>query len=80
MKWLTLENADATATGKQHAYIHKVCMTPYIREKYDGNISLCGRSCCINEDELRVSYNDLESEPLNESKACKLCLKIMKET
>jgi len=80
MKWLTLENAEATAVGKQHAYIHKVCKTPYIHEEYDGNISLCGRSCCINEDELRVAYNELESEPLDETKACKLCLKKTKAT
>lgn len=75
MKWLQVENSGATAMLKQHAYIHHVCRVPYIGEKYDGNISLCKRSSVINEDELRIAYNDLDSEPLNESKACKICLK-----
>lgn len=74
MKWLEADNDSGTKT-KQHAYIHHVCMAPYTREKYDGNISLCRRSSVINEDELRTSYNDLEFEPLNESNACKICLK-----
>lgn len=80
MKWLRLENAEATATLKQHAYIHKVCKIPYTREDYDGNISLCGRSSCVNENELRVSYNDLEDEPLDKSNVCKICLKKAKAT
>lgn len=76
MKWLRLENAEATATLKQHAYIPHVCKAPWTHEKYDGNISLCGRSSCINEDELRTAYDEMESEPLDENKACKICLKL----
>lgn len=75
LKWLQVSNADDTATLKQHAYVHKVCKVQYTGEKYNGNISLCGRSSVINEDELRISIEELDSEPLNESGACKLCLK-----
>lgn len=75
MKWLQVSNSDDTATLKQHAYVHHVCKVRYTGEKYDGNISLCKRSSVINEDELRISYNELDSEPLNEKEACKICLK-----
>lgn len=75
MKWLQVDNHDGTQTLKQHCYIHKVCKVPYTREQYAGNVSLCDRSSVINEDELRISYDYLDSEPLSEKEACKICLR-----
>ncbi len=79
MKWLTLENAEASATLKQHVFIHKAYKKPYINEEYDGNISLCGKISCVNEDELRVSFDELEEETMNDKTACKICMKKIKE-
>lgn len=75
VKWLSVSNANDTATLKQHAYIHHVCKVRYTDEKYNGNLSLCKRSSVINEDELRISIEGLENETPNESKACKICMK-----
>lgn len=79
MKWLQLDNEFATATGKQHCYIHKVCKIPILEDEYDGNISLCERAQVIDEDETRIPYVNLDYETLDESKACKICLKKFKE-
>lgn len=76
LKWLQLDNAFDTATLKQHAFIPKIRKRRFTHEEYIGNISLCGRIVCGNEDEEIERFDLIESEPLNTVKACKTCLKL----
>ena len=78
IKWCTLENADATATLKQHGYIKKQRSTAWTGELYEGNSQLCNhRGFCSEDGESAMNFNDIEyytKEP--QSWACKKCLKI----
>lgn len=42
IKWFTPDSYDGERTLSQHAFVHKERKT-YLGEKYDGNISLCGK-------------------------------------
>lgn len=78
IKWCTLENADATATLKQHGYIRKKRTAPSIGEEYEGNAQLCSqRGYCSEDGELAMKFDEIEyysSEP--HTGACKRCVKI----
>lgn len=78
IKWLTLANAEDTATLKQHAFIEKVRLTPIIREEYSGNKMLCSRGGCSSDGDSYDHFDLLEDEGFNEAKACKTCIKISK--
>lgn len=73
--WNTSENSDATRSLKQHAFIHKTRKAKYIGEQYNGNISLCGKICISEDGERSCEITVIDSERLEESKACKVCLK-----
>jgi len=78
IKWLRLENADATATMKQHGYIKKTKQKPYSDETYEGNAQLCRQSGYCSEDgESAMPFDEIDGykdEP--SASACKKCLKI----
>jgi hypothetical protein len=75
-KWLRLENAEATATLKQHLYVPTDRKTRFIGSVYSGNKAACDRMAGVmNEEEEFVNYNDLDGEPLDEINVCKRCLK-----
>lgn len=81
--WNTSENYDATRVSKQHAFKSSPCqeraMGIPIGERYEGNISLCGKLSIINESESKVHLNEIDSEPLNIDKCCKKCKKILEK-
>lgn len=79
MKWFTLDSYDGERTLKQHCYVAKERIRRYTREKYAGNISLCGMSGVGNEDEEYEPYEAIISEAVSET-ACKKCIKIFSET
>jgi len=78
IKWCTLENADATATLKQHGYIKKTRKMPWTGEPYNGNAQLCNkRGFCSDDGETALNFDKIEyfqSKPSDG--ACKKCLKI----
>ena len=78
IKWMALENADATATLKQHGYIKTVRKMPYTLEPYESNAQLCnGKGFCSEDGETGMNFDDIEyyeTEP--SASACKKCLKI----
>lgn len=78
VKWLTLENSTGERVLKQHAYIPKTKKTPWTLEEYEGNTSLCSKAFASDDGEIASSFDDLESEPLDESIACKICMRKIK--
>lgn len=78
IKWLTLENQHDTRTLKQHGFIIRKIKKAFTHEVYDGNRSLCGKIVAGNEDEEVEYFINLEEEPFNETRACKLCRKLAK--
>jgi hypothetical protein len=80
VKWLTLENSTGERTLKQHAFIHKVKKRQYTREEYDGNVALCCRSFASEDGEVASSFESLDSEEMNPEKACKICMKTLKQS
>lgn len=76
VRWVSLENSDATATLRQHGYIPDVARVPYIGELYIGNISLCHSSRQGNEDAQIDLYENVIGEIFDEQKACKRCVGI----
>lgn len=75
IKWYTAENAEASAVLKQHAFIAKTRKRKYTGEKYEGNVSLCGKIMISDDGEVSCNLNDIEGEQFNENEACKLCAK-----
>jgi hypothetical protein len=78
IKWMTLENSEATATLKQHAFIEKICKVPVIGDKYIGNTMLCRKGGCSSDGDRYDNFSTLTDEGLNEKIACKKCLKKLK--
>ena len=78
IKWCTLENADATATLKQHGYIKKTKHRPYTDETYEGNAQLCNkRGFCSDDGEGAMEFDKIDFYNLEPSSdTCKKCLKI----
>lgn len=76
IKWLQLSNSDDTASLKQHGYVRRVCKAPYTLEQYIGNRSLCGKAMVSEDGETAMDFFLIEPEKLNESIACKTCLKL----
>jgi len=74
--WETLENFNATNLLAQHAFISSK-RGAYYEDKYDGNKSLCGK-IGAHDGYKFISLEDFDGEELNEEKACKTCLKILK--
>lgn len=77
--WATVPNINDTRLLAQHAYIEKTFKTPYTGEPYSGNISLCGKSSVAEDYDTCIPANQIEKEELNESRCCKICLKISKK-
>lgn len=76
VKWVSLDNRDATASLKQHGFIQKEGDRRYTFEKYIGNVSLCGKIVVGNEDEEIEEFDKIESEPLDKDNCCKKCQRI----
>jgi hypothetical protein len=76
VRWVRLENEDATATLRQHGYVPDVTRTKWYNELYIGNVSLCGSSRQGNENAEVDNYNRVKDEGLNKDKACKRCIEI----
>lgn len=76
VRWVRLENSDATATLRQHGYMPTISRVPYIGELYIGNISLCHASQQGNEDAHTDHYENVKGEPFEEVNACKRCIEI----
>jgi hypothetical protein len=78
VKWMSLENFDATAVSAEHGYVACERKTPYIGEKYMGNKRLCNkRMFCSDDGEGAMQFDLIEyftGEP--STHACKMCLKI----
>lgn len=77
IKWYSAESEDGERTLKQHSYINHTQRIKYTHEKYEGNKALCSRSFISDDGEKGVSFNDIEHENFNPSKACKKCLHII---
>lgn len=75
VKWLALENEDATRTCKQHAYIPAIRKMRYTLEPYEGNKTLCSKRYASEDGETAQNFNNMESEPQSED-CCKKCRKI----
>lgn len=74
--YATLDNYDATASLKQHIFKERVQEKPYTYEKYNGNISLCGKITVVEDTELSACIDDINDEnPSNN--LCKLCENIL---
>lgn len=65
VKWISLENEDATATLKQHGYFPT---------EDGGNKALCSQTFASNDGETPSSWDSLMWETRH-SQACKKCLK-----
>lgn len=76
IKWFAPDSEDGERSLRQHAFVHKVCKTAWIREEYNGNISLCKGGSLNDGEEKNTAFVDIEGEQFDESKACKKCLKI----
>lgn len=74
VKWMTLDNADATRTLKQHAFVAKIRVRKYTLEKYDGNSALCRNRFVSEDGETAQNFNELQGEPLRITECCKRCL------
>lgn len=74
--YLTLDNYDATATLKQHIFKSRIQETPYTYEKYNGNISLCGKITAVEDTELSSNIDDLNDETISNN-LCKICKNIL---
>ena len=74
-KWYRPDSEDGQRSLVQHGYQHKERIN-YFGEKYNGNISLCGKSALANDDEHYLSFDEIEPESLNKEKVCKNCIKI----
>lgn len=80
IKWNQPDSYDGLRTLSQHAFIKKT-RTDCLGNKYEGNISLCGRIGLGNGDDCKkyISFEEIESEPFKEG-ACKKCIRISKST
>lgn len=75
--WVSIDDINGEHTISQHAFI-SAKRGKWYEDKYDGNKSLCGKIGAHDGDKF-IALKDLNSEELNEEKACKTCLKIYKK-
>jgi hypothetical protein len=80
IKWLSLENSDASRSLKQHAFKPYVAKEQFTGDPYNGNKSLCSKFWASEDGEHSDDWETLESEPLNQDKACKICVSVASKT
>lgn len=76
VKWMALDSADGERSLRTHGFIPIVRKREYTDEEYIGNISLCGRVVCGNENEEIEDFANIENEGYLLKNVCKKCLSL----
>ena len=71
--WSTQANSTGEKTLSQHCFVSKECGDWWNR--YEGNISLCGKITVVNENNDSVKLKNIIQEKISD-RCCKKCLKI----
>lgn len=76
IKWLSLDNATATASTAEHGFVAKESK-PAFQNEYTGNGSLCGKIFVCEDGFSPLPFDLIDGgKPEPSKNACKLCLKI----
>lgn len=75
VKWNTPDSIDGERSIKQHAFISAQRKSAFWEEPHKGNKSLCSNMGISDDGHRYIPLERIESEPLDESKACKKCLR-----
>lgn len=76
VKWMALDSVDGERSLRTHGFIPKVRKRKYTDEEYVGNVSLCGRVVCGNENEEIEAFENIVNEGYLLKTVCKKCLSL----